>query len=307
MTVEFQDYYATLGVERGATHDEIRKAYRKLARKHHPDVDKSKGANDRFKSINEAHEVLGDPKKRERYDRLGANWEAGEEFTPPPGYEKFHFEGGPGAHFAFGDSQEFSSFFESLFGGGESSFRGAHSFGRRARQKREPDATITVELEDVVHGATRRLTLGGEDGRARTLDVKIPKGIANGSVIRLAGQGFGGEDLLLRVEFAPHERFQLDGFDLTTRLAISPWEAALGAKVALTTLEGAALEISVPPGSSSGRKLRLRGQGLARRDGKRGDLFAQLEIAVPEHPSEDELRLFRELQRVSSFRPRPLR
>jgi curved DNA-binding protein len=325
--VEFQDYYETLGIARGASADEVRRAYRKLARQYHPDVNKEAGAEARFKQITEAYEVLKDPEKRKRYDALGSNWRAGQEFTPPQGFEGFQFDfgGARGAGEAFSG---FSSFFDTLFGGeGFGSAFGGGGFGRAARgtrtQRQRPrpgprqEAELVIPLEEAVRGATRDVTLEaqeiGADGRVertkKTLSLKIPPGTRPGTVMRLAGQGarsvHGGPagDLLLHIRIAPHPRFSIEGDDLSVRLPLSPWEAALGTKVALELVEGSA-ELSIPPGSRSGKKLRLRGQGLPRKGGGRGDLIVELMIHVPATLTPRERELFSELARESRFDPR---
>lgn len=337
MGVKFQDYYATLGVSREASQEEITKAYRKLARKFHPDVSKEPGAEEKFKEISEAYEVLKDPEKRKRYDTLGSQWHAGQEFTPPPGWNvHFDFGGGPsggfqGADFesAFGDSG-FSDFFDLLFGrmgfGGGSGFEGfaggpRAAGGRRARSRAAPrqgasmESEIEVSLEEAMRGATRSIRLEAQEPsgaavESRNYDVKIPPGVKDGSVIRLGGQGGAGSgggasgDLLLRVRFAPHPLFHAEGYDLVATLALAPWEAALGAKVPLATLDGSSVTLTIPPGTQSGQKLRLRDRGLPKGGGKRGDLFAQVKIVVPKSMSDEERELFEKLSRVSKFDPR---
>lgn len=323
MSVKFQDYYATLGVGRDASVEEIRRAYRKLARKRHPDVDKSAGATQRFAQIGEAYEVLKDPKKRERYDALGASWKEGQEFTPPSDWTEFRFgPGGAGEFqgFEFGSSG-FSSFFDTFFGnlGGQpygraSSPRGAGSpRARAARAGRSLEAAVEIGLEDLYSGATRTITLQSRasDGGSRTYDVKIPPGTRSGGVIRLRGQGGPGSnggpagDLLLRIGIRPHPRFSPSGEnDLATVLPIAPWEAALGAKVGLRALDGGESVLTVPPGSSSGKKLRMRGMGLPREGVERGDLLVELRIVVPASLTSAEKKLFEELARESRFDPR---
>jgi len=318
LSVKFHDYYATLGVARDAGEEEIRKAYRKLARKHHPDVDKSEGSTQRFAQIAEAYEVLKDPKKRQRYDALGASWKDGQEFTPPSGWQEFRFDprGQGGGEFEFGDSG-FSSFFESFFGNlggqpyGRASRRGGAGHARGPRAGQSLEASIEIGLEDLYNGATRTITLEGGDAHSRTYDVRIPPGTRDGSVVRLRGQGSPGSnggpagDLLLRVGIRPHPRFALSGEnDLATVLPVAPWEAALGAKVGLQALDGGSLVLTVPPGSSSGKKLRMRGMGLPRGGGERGDLIVELRIVVPASPTDDEKKAFEELARASRFDPR---
>jgi curved DNA-binding protein len=332
MAIQFQDYYQTLGVGRDSTPEQISKAYRKLARKYHPDVNKDKGAEDKFKQATEAYEVLKDPEKRKKYDALGSNWQAGQEFTPPPGFEGWQFDfgnGGGGARrqgfggrgFEAEDLGGFSDFFETLFGRhgfsmhgmggqpGQPGMRGAR--GRQAvRERGAPlEAELAIPIEDAVRGSTQDLTLQTHDGSTRRLSLKIPPLTAPGTVLRLAGQGSPGigggpaGDLHLRVQLAPHPRFQVEGDDLVVLLPVSPSEAALGAKVKLPLVEGEAT-LTVPPGSQSGSRLRLRGHGLPRKEGGRGDLLAELRIQVPRTLTPEERRLFEELARASSFNPR---
>jgi len=322
MSVKFQDYYEILGVGRDASEDQIKRAYRKLARKYHPDVNKDKGAEERFKQINEAHEVLKDPEKRKLYDQLGSNWQAGQDFKPPPGWENAHFEfrTGPGAE-AFDFGGGFSDFFETLFGG-----RMGGGSGTSARQRswvmrgQDHEAEMEIDLESAFHGATRTLTLQGHEidpqGQVRptlkNIQVKIPPGVTDGTRIRLAGkggEGMGGGppgDLYLKVHIEPHPLFTTDGHNLQVEVLIAPWEAALGATVQVLTIDGT-VNLKVPSGSQSGQKLRLRGKGLPKKGGVRGDLIAQLKIVVPKDLTEREKELFAEMAKVSSFNPRKKR
>lgn len=328
MAVKYQDYYQVLGVSRSATQKEIQQAYRKLARQYHPDVNKAKDAEARFKEINEANEVLGDPDKRKRYDELGADWKPGQEFRPPPGWggpsgggaggrarQRGGHPGANGEGFQF-EGGSFSDFFEQIFGGG-GAFRGgrggADIFGNMGGEM-GPDAftqesELTITLEDAYHGATKHLTLRDPaDGSTRNLQVKIPPGATDGTTIRLAGQGGrgpGGQagDLRLKLTLAPHDRFKVEGHDLVLTLPISPWEAALGAKVPVATLDGT-VTLTLPPGSQSGQRLRLKERGLPQRGGTRGDLYAVLRVTVPKPLSDVERRLFEELQKESKFDPR---
>jgi curved DNA-binding protein len=325
--VKYQDYYETLGVPRDASAQDIQRAYRKLAREFHPDINKSKGAEDKFKQINEANEVLGDPEKRKKYDTLGANWQAGEEFRPPPGFEQaFEYNfGNFGAGRAGGsaaDAGAFSDFFESIFGGAfgagpESLFENRGRGGARQSQGPSHQAEISIPLEDIYTGATKSISLetieasapGRREKRVRSYEVKIPPGTTEGSTIRLAGQGGAGRaggksgDLLLQVKIAPNPNYRVQGFDLITRLPISPWEAALGAKVPLHLIDGEVM-LSVPSGSQAGQLLRLKGRGLRVNSRERGDLFAELQVAVPRHLSSEERQLFEKLATLSDFNPR---
>jgi len=316
--MEFKDYYKTMGVARDATQDEIKRAYRKLARKYHPDVSKEADAEKHFKEVGEAYEVLKDPEKRAAYDQLGMNWKAGQEFRPPPDWDaNFEFSGG----FTGGDSAAFSDFFESLFGQG---FAGAGGFGgprhRTAShgfhaQGEDHHARILVDLEDAFRGATRTLTLhvpeidprGHVITRERSLNVQIPKGIRQGQQIRLAGQGAPGigqgkpGDLYLEVEFRPHALYSVEGRDLYLNLPVAPWEAALGAQVKAPTPEGT-IDLKIPAGSASGRKLRLKGRGIP--GSPPGDLYAVLQIVLPPGDSDRAQALYRHMAEELSFNPR---
>jgi curved DNA-binding protein len=306
MAVGFQDYYETLEVPRTASSEDIRRAYRRLARKYHPDVNKEPGAEDRFKQISEAYEVLRDDEKRARYDQLGANWKAGQDVSGAGG-----FGGGDG----FGDVRvdfgggDFSDFFEGLFGqrGGRRTtaaggFGGFDGFSMRGGNQ---EAVLELTLEEAAAGGKRRISLG--DGR--DFEVEIPRGVRDGQRIRLAGQGTAGPgggpsgDLFLRVRVKPHPRFRVEGRDLYVDLPVTPWEAALGAEVPVPTLSGS-LRLKVPHGSSSGRRLRLRGQGLPSPDGSAGDLYAVLTVHAPKRLTKEERELFEQLASVSHFDPR---
>ena len=322
MSVKFQDYYSVLGVSRTATEQEIKKAFRKLARKYHPDVSKDPAAEARFKQINEAYEVLGDPEKRKKYDDLGPNWRDGQEFRPPPGWgdnAHFEFRGSPGSGgFDFSDlgGGGFSDFFEMFFGrgaprAGGGARRQARSefYGRAVGEDRE--AEITISLEDACHGARKTIQLAQADAYGqpasgvKTYDVRIPPGTTDGSRIRLSGQGGQGGDLYLRVHLEPHPVFRVRGHDLERDLPLTPWEAALGAKIHVRTLDGTAA-LTIPPGSSGGQHLRLRGRGLPRGHGaERGDLIVETRVVLPPRLTDKERELFEQLARESTFRPRP--
>ena len=300
MAVEFKDYYEVLGVPRDASQDDIRRAYRKLAREYHPDLNRESNAEERFKELGEAYEVLSDSDKRQRYDRLGADWRAQERAPGGGNFEDFFDREGYGGdvRFEFGEGA-FSEFFDRLFGDGA----GARASGPLRGLDRE--ALLDLSLEDALAGGRRRLTL--ENGRS--LDVNFPSGVREGQLIRLAGRGAPGRDggppgdLYLRVRLKPHPTFRRQGDDLDVDLPVAPWEAALGATVPVPTLSGTA-RVKVPAGSSSGRRLRLRGRGLPKPGGGHGDLHAIVKITVPKHLSDEERELFANLAEVSEFDPR---
>jgi curved DNA-binding protein len=336
MAVKFQDYYEVLGVARTATADDIKKAYRKLARKYHPDVNPNdKSAEEKFKQVGEAYAVLSDPEKRKRYDQLGENWQAGADFTPPPGWE-----GGRVEYADFGDlfgaghgTGGFSDFFETLFG----ARRGPRAGAGFAMRGQDIEAAIELSLEEAHHGTTHTITLQtttvcptcngsgvrekqpcatcrgmGVVTRPKTLDVTIPAGVRHGSVIRLAGQGEPGTgnapagDLLLHVQLRPHPLFHvMEEGDVEIELPMAPWEAALGAKVRVPTIEGS-VDMTVPPGAQGGQRLRLRGQGVQRRGSGRGDQYVRLKLVNPPTLTESERALFEQLAAASRFNPREL-
>lgn len=317
MTVRYQDYYAVLGVPRTASQDEVRKAYRGLARKHHPDVDKSEGATQRFQQITEAYEVLKDPATRQRYDTLGANWKDGQTFTPPPGWAGGvgGRGGGGGARSGQPDMGGFSSFFDSLFGSGHfTGFDGhdedLHQRGRRARAahervSRDVEAELGVPFETALRGGKRAFTIDDGSGAPREIAVTVPAGTSTGSVLRLRGQGSrahgGGTDgdLLLRLVVEPPVGFEVDdALDMHATLRVSPSDAVLGARLPVRMPDGAEGTVTLQPGTSSGRVLRLRGQGMTRAGGGRGDLLLEVAIVVPERPSEAERRAYEELARA---------
>lgn len=326
--MEFKDYYKIMGVARDASQDEIKRAYRKLARKYHPDVSKEKDAEARFKELGEAYEVLKDPEKRTAYDQLGANWKANQEFRPPPGWNAgFEFSGQgfpPG-----GDASQYSDFFESLFGqafrtgrgGGPGGVHGAHG-GQRGggaafhHPGEDHYAKVMIDLEDSYTGATRAITLqvpevnaqGHVSTREHKLNIKIPKGIRAKQQIRLAGQGAPGHgqgkrgDLYLEIEFRPHPLYRVDGGDVYLDLPLAPWEAALGATVKTPTPDGI-VELKIPADTAAGRKLRLKGRGIP---GKTpGDFFVVLQIALPPAASDTAKAFYRSMaEQFKSFNPR---
>jgi curved DNA-binding protein len=310
--MEYRDYYGIMGLARDATQDEIKRVYRKLARKYHPDVSKEPDAEARFKELGEAYEVLKDPQKRAAYDQLGSQWKAGQEFRPPPDWDQgFEFRSGD---FSAADAAQFSDFFASLFGHdifGQDSrdARGA----QRPRRGQDTRARVVIDLDDAYHGATRALTLRttelGPDGRpqtrARTLNVRIPKGVRPGQQIRLAGQGGAGPgapgDLYLEMVFRPHPLYRVAGRDVYLELPVAPWEAALGAQVKLPTPDGP-VDLKIPPGSHAGRKLRLAGRGIPGQPP--GDFYVTLQIVLPPADSAATRAAYRELEQAQAFDPR---
>jgi curved DNA-binding protein len=311
--MEYKDYYKILGVERNASQDEIKRAYRELTRKYHPDVSKEKDAEQKFKEVGEAYEVLKDPEKRAAYDQLGSRWRQGEDFRPPPDWQQdFSFGGG----FDTGGAENFSEFFESLFGSRFGSARSTRQTHTSFRMRGEDiHARVTIDLEDSFHGAVRTLTLdvpevqadGRVGSRRKELQVRIPKGIAEGQQIRLQGQGGPpyGEgkpgDLYLEVTFRPHPFFRVDGKDIYLNLPVAPWEAALGAKVKVPT-PGGVVDLRLPANSSGGRKLRLQGRGLPGRSA--GDLYVILKISLPPAETDEAKELYRQMERDLAFNPR---
>ncbi len=277
MSVSYKDYYKLLGVSKNANKEEIDKAYKKLARKHHPDLNKDDPtAEEKFKDINEAHEVLKDPEKRRYYDQLGPNWKDGQNFQNSGGFGGFGGFGQGG----FSGSGDFSDFFEMLFrqqGGGFNS----QSFNRQ-RRGQDVEATMHIALEDVIKGGHHSINLNTSAG-PKNLKVNIPVGIKNGGKLRLTGQGGNGSpngDLYLIIEYAKHSQFKVDGSDITVEIPVLPWEAVLGTKVEVPTLDGK-VEMNVPAGISSGRKLRLKGKGLGSPD-NRGDEYVLINIKSPD-------------------------
>lgn len=315
--MEYKDYYGILGVERGATQDDIKRAYRKMARTYHPDVNKEPGAESKFKDAGEAYEVLKDPEKRAAYDQLGANWQQGQDFRPPPNWDAgFEFSGGG---YTEADASQFSDFFEGLFGRaraggghGRGGFAGHREFHA---QGQDHHAKIVIPLRDAYTGTKREITLrvpevddsGHVAVKDRTLSVTIPKGIREGQNIRLAGQGSPGigkgtpGDLYLEVAFAPDPVFRVDGKDVTFDLPVAPWEAALGASVKAPTPEGAVV-LKIPPGSTKGRTMRLKGKGIP--GNPPGDLNAVLKIELPPADTDKAKELYKEMERELPFNPR---
>ncbi len=310
--MEYKDYYEVMGVARGATQDEIKRAYRKLARKYHPDVSKEADAEERFKSLGEAYEVLKDPEKRAAYDQLGSNWQGGQDFNAPPDWDAgFEFSGGG---FTGGDSANYSDFFEELFGRAHAAQGAGRPRGFHARGQ-DRHAKILLDLQDSFEGATRAINLqvpeltpdGHVTTRTRTLNIKIPKGIREGQKIRLSGQGDPGQgnatagDLYLEIDFKPHPLYRAEAHDLYLDLPVAPWEAALGATVKVPTPEGV-VELKVPAFSAQGKKMRLKGRGIPAK--QPGDLYVVLQIALPEANTEQAKKLYQQMQDELNFNPR---
>ncbi|GAA2246701.1 DnaJ C-terminal domain-containing protein [Streptomyces indiaensis] len=313
-----QDFYDTLGVSRTASQDEIQQAYRKLARRYHPDVNKDPGAEERFKDLNEAYSALSDPKTRARYDRFGEDfrkvpedWEerVGAGAGPGGGFRARRTAGAGGPRVRYtgfgddfaGEGIDIEDLFGSLFGAG-----GAPGGVPGADQ----EAELPLTVEEAYKGGRRTVTLAGPTGQPRRYEVDVPPGVTDGQRIRLAGEGGRGSgdaaagDLYLRVRIQPHPRFRLDGRDVYTQLPVTPWEAALGATVPVPTPGGGTAKVAVPAGSSSGRRLRLRGEGMPNPRGADGNLYAELRVMVPPKLSDRERELFEELAATSSYDPR---
>ena len=315
--MEYKDYYKILGVERDATQDDIKRAYRKLARTYHPDVNKEAGAEAKFKDAGEAYEVLKDPEKRAAYNELGANWKQGQDFRPPPNWDQgFEFSGGG---YTNANSAQFSDFFEGLFGqrgGGGRGGRGGFS-GRREfhAQGEDHHAKVVIDLRDAYTGAKRSITLrvpevddtGHVLVKDRTLNVTIPKGVREGQHIRLAGQGSPGigkgqpGDLYLEVAFAPNPLFKVEGKDVYLDLPVTPWEAALGASVKAPTPEGAVM-LKIPPNTTKSRTMRLKGKGIP--GTPPGDMHAVLKIELPPANTDKAKEIYQQMERELPFNPR---
>ncbi len=332
--MEYKDYYQIMGIERSSTQDEIKRAYRKLARKYHPDVSKESNAEARFKEVGEAYEVLKDPEKRAAYDQLGANWKAGQDFNAPPDWDAgFEFGGGgytgksgyQSQGFSGADAEAYSDFFESLFG---QSFRQGDSQSQSGYQQQsgfnstgsDHHAKILVDLEDAMHGTTRSISLrvpgvdrsGHVSTKERILKINIPKGIKQGQHIRLIGQGNPGMgkegkagDLYLEIEFNPHSIYRVEGRDVYLDLPLAPWEAALGANIKVPT-PGGVVDMKIKPGATNENKMRLKGRGIPASSGNNntGDLYVVLQITLPAAKTESEKAIFEKMKQVFNFNPR---
>lgn len=324
MTVEYKDYYNILGVPKTAGQEEISKAYKKLARKYHPDLNPNDAkAETKFKELNEAYEVLKDPEKRKLYDSLGPNWQQGQNFQPPPGFENMRFNFGGGG-MGGQDMGGFSSFFETIFGGtggmgghpGGDPFESQFGHRRGRRRGQDIDVGLDLTLEEAYRGGPKPISLQervpGPDGigriQNRTLEVNIPAGVKDGAKIRLSGQGSPGAgggkagDLYFKVRILPHAQFTVDGSNIVHDLFLTPWEAALGARVRVPTLDGS-VDMNIPAGVSSGQKLRVRCKGLGC-DPNKGDLMVRIMIRTPKNLTARARELWESLARESDFNPR---
>jgi curved DNA-binding protein len=291
--MQFKDYYETLGVARSAGAEEVKRAYRKMARKYHPDVSKEKNAEAKFKDVQEAYEVLRDSEKRAAYDQLGRDYRPGQQFRPPPGWEQRF--GQSGTH-RFSDLNGFSDFFSSLFGAGA----GVAGGGPGSFAQPEADAgQIEVSIEEAYAGTRRRMT-ARENGRARMVDVQIPAGVTDGQALRVGGSGGRGA-LLLRVKLLPHPIFTAQGKDVQVELPLAPWEAALGAKVAVPTL-GGTVELTIPAGAQAGQRLRLRGRGFP--GTPNGDQFVLVKLVTPAAETPQAKEAYERMRREFNFNPR---
>src|SRR3990167_6387060 len=311
--MEYKDYYAILGVDRKASDEVIKQSYRKLARKYHPDVSKELNAEEKFKNLQEAYEVLKDPEKRSQYDQLGSNWKSGQEFRPPPGWESA-FQGGHGGHAGgFAEEADFSDFFSQMFGRAQGAGRASGGFHGVKHRGRDQQASINISLEDAYHGATKTLQLqmpqadasGRMHQNTRSLKVTIPKGASQGQLLRLAKQGapgMGGApagDLYLEVNIEPHSLFSVEGHDVYLTLPVTPWEAALGAEIKVPTL-GGVVGLKLAQGSQGGQKLRLKGRGMPGKTAS-GDQYAILQVLVPTATTPEQRQVYEKMAASMPF------
>ncbi len=283
--MEYKDYYKTLGIDRTATAEELKRVYRKLARKYHPDVSKEKNAEEKFKAVQEAYEVLKDPEKRGLYDQLGPNYRAGQQFRPPPDWEQ-RFGGGGSRRASRDDLNGFSDFFSQMFGGA----------GEEFVQPEADAGNLEVTLEEAFTGTKRRVQLN-DRGRAKSIDVQIPAGVTEGQALRVAA-GSDRPALIFKIRIRPHSRFVVEGMNVTLELPLAPWEAALGAKVTVPTLAGS-VDLTIPAGAQSGQKLRLRGRGLP--GSTPGDQLVMIKIVNPPAVSAHEKAIYERMQKEFSF------
>lgn len=311
--MDFKDYYQIMGIKKDASQDEIKRAYRKLARKYHPDVSKEADAEIRFKEIGESYEALKDPEKRAAYDQLGENWKSGQDFNPPPDWNGgFEFSGGD---YTGGNASDYSDFFESLFGRGFAGAQHGGQHGSYNARGEDHHAKVFIDLEDAYSGATRGITLQSpqvdEKGhvvtKQRTLNVKIPKGVKQGQRIRLSGQGSPGMgnapagDLYLEIEFNPHSIYRVDGHDIYLDLPITPWEAALGASVKVPTPDGV-VDLKIAANTTSARKLRLKGRGIPGKPA--GDFYVIPQITLPPANTDAAKELYKKMEQDLAYNPR---
>ena len=297
--MEYKDYYKMIGVDRDISQVDLKKTYRKLARKYHPDVSKEPNAEERFKEINEAYEVLGDVEKRASYDNLGTNWQNGQSFNPPPGWEggfdPNQFSGGQA-----GAGAGFSDFFESMFGGGGAGFQQGGFDHQQSRRKPPAEVvTLAVDLEDIFGGSNKRVRLPS----GKTIEIKIPKGIEEGKKIRLSGKASNGSDLHLQVKINRHPIYRLEGKDIFLDLPIAPWEAALGGSIAIETMAGR-LKLKIPANSKSGKKMRIKGKGMPKKGELAGDQYVVLQIVTPPADTDDKKNFYIDMQKKFDWTPR---
>ncbi len=306
--MKYKDYYQTLGVARDAKLEDIKKAYRRLARNYHPDVSKEAGAEEKFKQVNEANEVLSDPEKRAAYDQLGY-YQPGQDFRPPPNWGGRRGRSGGGADF---DGMDFSDFFAQMFGGSMGGQRpGTHGRSRTPSRGQDVEATLTLTLEEAFHGCEKQISQPGSNpaGGQGSIKMRVPAGSLPGQRLRLSGKGMaspmGGApgNLLLTIQIAPHPLYRLEGKDVYLDTPITPWEAALGTTLTVPTLSGN-LRLKVPAAARSGQKLRLGGRGMPAGDGA-GDFFVVLQIVLPPVLSDEERELYERLRSLATFNPRP--
>jgi curved DNA-binding protein len=318
MATTYQDYYKMFGLERNATAKDIKKAYRKLARKYHPDINKEKSAEENFKKVAEAYEVLKDPEKRKLYDQLGSEWKNGQDFKPPPEWKHQHFDSGADQG-EFHNSNGFSDFFEALFRAktGQQGRSNDFAYGSWNLRGQDHEAKIDISLEEAYSGATKGISLqsfeidaeGQVTPVTRNYQVKIPKGIDDGTRIRMTGKGGPGVnsgppgDLFLKVNFIPHPRFKAVGHNLNMDVPITPWEAALGSTVIVRLLDGE-IHLKIPAGIQSGKKMRIKGKGMPKKMNGHGDLYACITIVMPQTLTQKQMELFAELSKISDFNPR---
>lgn len=285
--MKYKDYYAILGISRDAKPADIKKAYRKLSKQYHPDVNKEAGAEEKYKEINEAYEVLKDPDKRQKYDTLGQNWQQGQDFTPPPGWQHVEFGG---------DMGDFSDFFQTLFGGAGGGFGGFSDIfsGGSYRQpvSRDMEVNLTLSLEDAIGGGTHTLMFGN-----RKLSVRLPKGITEGSQIKLPGKSERGGDIYVNIHIAPHKIFTVEDYDLIREMKVPVYDAVLGKDIAVPTLSGE-VTVKMPAGIQDGQKLRLKGKGMPKRDGSNGDMYVRIRVEIPRYLNDKQKALWQELSKL---------